>query len=255
MEKNVIRLLKADEIECRVSVINEKGLSLLLYKDARVDQRILDETFGLFGWKRSHQCIDGNLYCTVAVYDKETGEWVAKQDVGTMGYAEKEKSQASDSFKRACFNWGIGRELYTAPFIWVPATDVAIKRNGDKLYCSDHFSVRSIAYNGDREISSLIIANDSNQGQVVYEIKATAEKPKKNADSGEKNKRQSKTATSNTSTLSDTQMQSLEKELQRTGVEMEAVQERYKIKNTDSISDELYGKIMAALAKTKSKAA
>ncbi len=86
-------------------------------------------------------------------------------------------------------------------------------------------------------------------------MKATAEKPKKNADSGEKNKRQSKTATSNTSTLSDTQMQSLEKELQRTGVEMEAVQERYKIKNTDSISDELYGKIMAALAKTKSKAA
>ena len=255
MGNHTIRLLKANEIECRVSIVKENGVSLLLYKDARVDQRILDETFGLFGWKRSHQCIDGNLYCTVAVYDKETGEWVAKQDVGTMGYAEKEKSQASDSFKRACFNWGIGRELYTAPFIWVPAAGISIKRNGDKLYCSDHFSVRSIAYNGDREISSLIIANDSNQRQVVYEMKATAEKPKKNADSGEKNKRQSKTATSNTSTLSDTQMQSLEKELQRTGVEMEAVQERYKIRNTDSISDELYGKIMAALAKTKSKAA
>lgn len=59
MEKDVIRLLKADEIECRVSTINEKGLSLLLYKDARVDQKILDETFGPFGWKRSHQCIDG----------------------------------------------------------------------------------------------------------------------------------------------------------------------------------------------------
>jgi len=121
MEKNVIRLLKADEIECRVSVINEKGLSLLLYKDARVDQRILDETFGAFGWKRSHQCIDGNLYCTVEVFDKETMQWIAKQDVGTMGYTEKEKSQASDSFKRACFNWGIGRELYSAPFIWIPA--------------------------------------------------------------------------------------------------------------------------------------
>ena len=92
MEKNVIRLLKADEIECRVSVINEKGLSLLLYKDARVDQRILDETFGAFGWKRSHQCIDGNLYCTVEVFDKETMQWIAKQDVGTMGYTEKEKT-------------------------------------------------------------------------------------------------------------------------------------------------------------------
>ena len=155
MGNHAIRLLRADEIECRVSIVKENGVSLLLYKDARVDQRILDETFGLFGWKRSHQCIDGNLYCTVEVYDKETGEWVAKQDVGTMGYAEKEKSQASDSFKRACFNWGIGRELYTAPFIWVPAADVAIKRNGDKLYCSDHFSVRSIAYNGDRRLPAL----------------------------------------------------------------------------------------------------
>ena len=85
MENHTIRLLKANEIECRVSIVKENGVSL-------------------FGWKRSHQCIDGNLYCTVAVYDKETGEWVAKQDVGTMGYAEKEKSQASDSFKRACFN-------------------------------------------------------------------------------------------------------------------------------------------------------
>ena len=76
MEKNrnEIRLLNADEIECRIAVINEKGLSLLLYKDARVDQRILDETFGMFGWKRSHQSIDGNLYCTVEIRDRETGD-------------------------------------------------------------------------------------------------------------------------------------------------------------------------------------
>lgn len=255
MENHAIRLLKANEIECRVSIVKEDGVSLLLYKDARVDQRILDETFGLFGWKRSHQCIGGSLYCTVEVYDKETGEWVAKQDVGTMGYAEKEKSQASDSFKRACFNWGIGRELYTAPFIWVPAADVAIKRNGDKLYCSDHFSVRSIAYNGDREIASLVIANDSKQGQAVYEMGAKEEKPKRNTAARSEGKLQGKAPAPNGSTLSKTQLQSLEKELQRTGVGMEAVQERYRIKNPDSIPDELYGKIMAALAKTKSKAA
>lgn len=112
-----IRLLRADEIECRVSTINEKGLSLLLFKDARVDQRILDETFTPFGWRRTHQCIDGKLYCTVEVWDSAKGQWVAKQDVGTESYSEKEKGQASDSFKRACFNWGVGRELYTAPFI------------------------------------------------------------------------------------------------------------------------------------------
>jgi len=78
MEKDMIRLLRANEIECRIATINEKGLSLLLYKDARVDQKILDETFGAFGWKRSHQCIDGNLYCTVEIYDKESNVWVSK---------------------------------------------------------------------------------------------------------------------------------------------------------------------------------
>lgn len=255
MENHAIRLLKANEIECRVSIVKENGISLLLYKDARVDQRILDETFGLFGWKRSHQCIDGNLYCTVEIYDKETGTWVAKQDVGTTGYAEKEKSQASDSFKRACFNWGIGRELYTAPFIWVMAADVAIKRNGNKLYCNDHFSVRAIEYNKGREITGLTIVNDSNKGQVVYELMGKAEKTEKNADAGRESKPHNRTAEFNASALSDIQIQSLEKELQRTGVGMEAVQERYKIRNPASISDELYGKIMAALAKTKSKAA
>lgn len=112
MGQDMIRLLKADEIECRISAINEKGLNLLLYKDARVDQRILDETFGPFGWKRSHQCINGSLYCTVEVFNKKSGEWIAKQDVGTMGHTEKEKSQASDSFKRACFNC-----LLTSPMI------------------------------------------------------------------------------------------------------------------------------------------
>lgn len=177
-EKNLIRLLKADEIECRVSVINEKGLSLLLYKDARVDQKILDETFGIFGWKRSHQSIEGNLYCTVEILDKETGQWIAKQDVGTTGYTEKEKSQASDSFKRACFNWGIGRELYTAPFIWIPAGKVLIRskegqNKESRFSCNDHFSVSTIHYNDDREINALVIIND--RGQTVYELGTEAD--------------------------------------------------------------------------------
>lgn len=132
-EKNRIRLLRADEIECRAASVSDKGPSLLLYKDARVDQRILDETFGIFGWKRSHQCINDKLYCTVEVYNEETGEWVAKQDVGTNGDWEKEKSQASDSFKRACFNWGIGRELYSAPFIWIPASRTKIQKKGRNI--------------------------------------------------------------------------------------------------------------------------
>ena len=251
-----VRLLRAEEIECRVSVINEKGLSLLLYKDARVDQRILDETFGAFGWKRSHQCIDGNLYCTVEVFDKETGQWIAKQDVGTMGYTEKEKSQASDSFKRACFNWGIGRELYSAPFIWIPAGRAAIqvKEGEDKkkhYYCNDRFSVVSIEYNKDREISSLVIKND--KGQVVYELKGktvagSREKESQETPENEKKEAQKKK-------LTRAQMTSLQAELDRTGVAMEAVQERYKIQKPETMGAELYRKVMEALAKTKTAGA
>ena len=173
-DKRVIRLLRADEIECRVSTINEKGLSLFLFKDARVDQRILDETFTPFGWKRTHQCIDGNLYCTVEIWDEEKGQWIAKQDVGTTSYSEKEKGQASDSFKRACFNWGLGRELYTAPFIWVPATKVNIQRQGDRYTTSNKFFVHSIGYNLQREISALVIINQN--GQKVFELKQKPER-------------------------------------------------------------------------------
>ncbi len=179
------------------------------------------------------------MYCTVEVYDKDTGIWVAKQDVGTTGYAEKEKSQASDSFKRACFNWGIGRKLYSAPFIWIPSVNTTIRQNKDKLYCNDHFSVASIGYNKDREISSLVIVNVSNKDQVVYELKEKIVNSQK---------------TYNTS-LSGEQMQSLEKELKRTGVGIDAVCDRYKIENPAEMPDDIYKRVMKALAKTKSKAA
>lgn len=253
MGKNIVRLLRADEIECRVSVVNEKGLSLLLYKDARVDQRILDETFGAFGWKRSHQCIDGSLYCTVEVFDRETGQWIAKQDVGTMGYAEKEKSQASDSFKRACFNWGIGRELYTAPFIWIPAgkAPIQMKESRDKekrYYCNDRFSVSSIEYNSDREISGLAIVNG--KGTAVYELEAKGGP----GNAGKKVQRKEKMQPGKESGLSREQMDHLQAELGRTGVAMEDVKERYQIQEPETMGEELYKKVMAALSKTRTAA-
>ena len=138
-----IRLLRAEEIECRIGTINDKGLSLLLYKDARADMKILDETFGCFGWKRTHQSIDGNLYCTVEIWDKEKQSWIAKQDVGTVSYTEKEKGQASDSFKRACVSVGIGRELYSAPFIWISAKRCNIQKKQSLSSCSGRRSIRS----------------------------------------------------------------------------------------------------------------
>lgn len=256
MEQSLIRLLKANEIECRIATINEKGLSLLLYKDARVDQRILDETFGAFGWKRSHQCIDGNLYCTVEIFDKESGEWVAKQDVGTTGYTEKEKSQASDSFKRACFNWGIGRELYSAPFIWVPAGKATIQCKDNKFYCYDRFSVKSIAYNEDREISALVVEND--KGQNVYELKpkaASGNKGKAASKATQTQKEPQSQKEPQKNAITKDQMTSLQAELNRTGVAMETVQSRYKIQEPKAMSAELYEKVMLALSRTKSKAA
>jgi hypothetical protein len=161
------RRLNANEIDARVSTISEKGCSLLLYKDARVDQNILDETVGPEYWKRSHQLIGNNLYCTVSIYNKELGVWVDKQDVGTESYTEKEKGQASDSFKRACFNWGIGRELYTAPFIWVKAGDVKIEDKNGKSTTYDTFSVRDIGYDNDGNINRLKIYNEK-QKKVAY---------------------------------------------------------------------------------------
>lgn len=105
---NQIRLLNSDEIECRVGTISEKGLSLLLYKDARADMKILDETFGAMNWERQHELIGDNLYCTVRIWDESKP--VDSQNGCRYGsYTEKEKGQASDSFKRACVSVGIGR--------------------------------------------------------------------------------------------------------------------------------------------------
>ena len=150
------RKLKANEIDCRVSTINAKGLSLLLFKDARVDMALLDETVGPSNWQRSHQMIGDRLYCTVSIWDDEKQQWISKQDVGTESYTEKEKGQASDSFKRACFNAGIGRELYTAPFIWVPAGRTDITEKNGKYTTYDRFTVEEIDYDGD-VISRLVI--------------------------------------------------------------------------------------------------
>lgn len=117
---NSFRSLRADEVEARISTVSASGLSLLLYKDARCDMRVLDETVGPENWQREHYECKGNLFCRVGIRCGD--EWVWKSDCGAESYTEKEKGEASDSFKRACFNWGLGRELYTAPFIWIPAT-------------------------------------------------------------------------------------------------------------------------------------
>ena len=114
-----MRPLNADEIEVRVGQVYNGCCSMLLYKNARVDMAILDETYGEFGWQCDYKELKGNMYCGIAVENTMTGEWIWKWDCGVESNTEKEKGEASDAFKRAGFRWGIGRELYTAPFIWL----------------------------------------------------------------------------------------------------------------------------------------
>lgn len=164
------RKLKADEIDVRVSTISEKGASLLLYKDARVDQNILDETVGCLNWQRRHTRDNAN--CIVSIWDDEKKQWIEKEDTGTESLTEAEKGLASDSFKRSCFNWGIGRELYTAPFIWVDASKINIiqGKNG-RLTTRDKFKVEKIVYDDKGDISGLSIQNQKNERVFVWQKK------------------------------------------------------------------------------------
>jgi len=153
----MFRDLRADEIECRIAQAKDTGVSLLLYKDARCDQTILDETVGAMNWQRAHTRDNAN--CVVSIWDEKKGQWVGKEDTGTESNTEKEKGLASDSFKRACFNWGIGRELYTAPFIWIKAEEcMSLKNNGQKWQCYDTFFVEKIKIENKR-ITAIAIRN------------------------------------------------------------------------------------------------
>jgi hypothetical protein len=168
MEKLVFRPLKETEIDVRVQSVTDKGCILLLYKDARCDMNILDETVGPLNWKREHTRDNAN--CIVSLWDEDKKQWVSKEDTGTESNTEKEKGQASDSFKRACFNWGIGRELYTSPFIWVKAEDCKIypiKVNGKDIWkCNDKFFVEAIKYDENKNIIALSIKNTASKKRV-----------------------------------------------------------------------------------------
>jgi hypothetical protein len=165
---NEFRVLKADEIDVRVQQVLNNGdkynAILLLYKDARCDMNILDETVGITNWQRSHDVVKGNLYCTVSIYDEDKNIWVYKQDVGTESNTESEKGEASDSFKRACFNWGIGRELYTSPFIYIDLNknEVDTSKGKPKLKSSVNFTVKEITYEN-RRIKDLVIVDRYNK--------------------------------------------------------------------------------------------
>jgi hypothetical protein len=182
-----IRTLRPSEIECRVQQVKSNGCALLLYKDARVDQKILDETFSPMGWKREHkvmgtpivvnevdkygktkEVVKGQYFsCVVSIWDNEKKEWISKEDTGNESNTDEIKGLYSDSFKRACFNIGIGRELYSAPFIWISLNKDEVKEDktpkGVRYFLdySVKFEVKEIEYDENREISKLIIADQN----------------------------------------------------------------------------------------------
>jgi len=174
-----MRTLKATEIELKVQMITKTskgsvGCLLVPYKDARVDMKLLDETYGEKNWQRTHEEISNSLFCNIDVWDNEKKQWVRKQDVGVESFTEKEKGEASDSFKRAGVNWGIGRELYTSPFIWIPLNEneYTVKEKNEKetltLKKNINFTVHSIAYTLDREIMAIKIMDQDQK--IRYEL-------------------------------------------------------------------------------------
>lgn len=170
----MIRLLEAREIDVRIQQVcgtaPNVGVILLLYKDARCDMAILDETFGMYGWQREHSFKDGKNYCKVSIWDDQKRCWIAKEDVGVESNTEEVKGESSNAFKRSCVNIGIGRELYTSPFIHVPLSENDLEEKDGKTKVSNRlkFRVSKIGYNTNREISHLEIVDHTNTVRYSY---------------------------------------------------------------------------------------
>ena len=172
-----IRLLRADEIDCRPQTVKAGGCSLLLYKDARCDMAILDETYGSLNWKREHTRDNHN--CIVSVWNSDIQQWISKEDTGIESNSEAAKGLASDSFKRACVNFGIGRELYTAPFIWIklsPGETYTDSKGRTQLAIGLKFFVKKIEYK-DRVITGLTISDGKTDRFVIRNIDYTQPSP------------------------------------------------------------------------------
>lgn len=258
----MFRGLRPDEIDVRVGSVGKKGASLLLYKDARCDMNILDETYGPEGWQRKHEVINGNLYCGIGIWNKEIGEWVWKWDCGTESFTEKEKGEASDAFKRAAFNIGIGRELYTAGFTFVNCETVPIPNTVNKFKLKNPYQfsgayVSEIRYKETehkREIIGLVIKDS--KGVTLYSKFAQAEK----------NPTQTNRPVEVQSEIPDAdieairgkaidriQLASLEAELKRTGVKTIQIVKEYSISALREMKLEQFVELMKRLEKVSTK--
>ena len=225
------RELRPDEIELRVGTCTSKGFSLLLYKTARTDSNILDEVVGCMNWQSDYKVVNDNLYCSIGIYDEDKKEWVYKWDCGTESYTEKEKGEASDSFKRAGFKWGIGRELYTSPFIWIVGNVEESKTTG-KYQPSinvQEIKVKEIEYSNNR-ICKII---KKKKGIKIFEYD---EKVKKE-----------------NNLISTYHLALLNQKIIETETDLEKLLNSYKVKDTRELTEKQYQNAMKILEKKRNK--
>lgn len=214
------RLLRVDEIDCRISICNQYGVGLLLYKDARCDQNILDDTVGPMNWQRHHSRDNAN--CIVSIWDDEKKLWIEKEDTGTESYTEKEKGLASDSFKRACFNWGIGRELYTAPNMFVFKKDLKDhKQEGTRWTCKDSFKVTAIDYIDERIVYVKVLNLKSNK-EIEF------------GTPGQAQKRIDKVAASK---IDEVKVKALEKRCKNDNINIKAITDHFKVASLNDLTE------------------
>lgn len=237
IKKYTFRDLTEDEIEVKISNIQKegKGLQLLLYKTARVDSQILDETFGCMNWQPDYKEIKGNLYCGISVYDKEKKEWITKWDCGVeSAFGDKEKGEASDAFKRAGFKWGIGVELYTKIFIYIFSDDCQIKHddNNNKFYCNDKFEVSNIEIKN-KKIIKLEIINTSLNNKVVFKYQ------------NNKNINTEKTSAQ----IDKIKTEAMKNLIKRKGADVKEIIKYYKIKDLSELNEEQYTQLYENLDK------
>ena len=241
------RTLQPDDIELRVGMANAKGFSLLLYKNARVDMQLLDETVGSMNWQREHYRDNAN--CIVSIWDNKKEAWVSKEDTGTESQTEREKGLASDSFKRACVNWGIGRELYTAPFIWVSGHVENDQRarsgfKADQKYVGG-LKVSAIEYTEKRTIKKLVI--EDADGEIAYSFGVKRNKT-------EKKKAEPKPVEEQKPiTISVEHAQEIKEGLQETDSNVPAFLSLFQAKSVDEMHESQYEKAMQMIEKKRAK--
>lgn len=178
MELKLNTPLNIDEIDFRVQSVNKGGYATILaYKDARVDMNRLDAVIGFEYWQKKYDLIDNHLFCSIGIYNKDIKEWIWKQDVGTESNTEKEKGEASDAFKRACFNLGIGRELYDYPLIQVKLNNNEFEIKNEKAYPTFAFKLKEWVwcseFNDKGKLVLLAAKDNSGVVRFKYDIRKT----------------------------------------------------------------------------------